>query len=147
MRCFSCSHSEPQLVFNCCLPLRKHRTVYSVCWWSFQFAEGKIEQSRMYTCGGRAAVTELSWSRLLEGMLQEREQSQREETYFTLLILSIVLNEGHSRPKAHLYIFSVPELCGGQQAVVRGLEAGGVRMFVFMCGEGFVSILRGSFNK
>lgn len=57
---------------------------------------------------GRAAVTELSWSSLLEGMLQEREQSQKsEETYFTLLILSIVLNEGHSRPKAHLCIFSV----------------------------------------
>lgn len=31
----------------------------------------------MYTCGGRAVVTELSWSRLLEGMLQEREQSQK----------------------------------------------------------------------
>lgn len=62
----------------------------------------------MYTRGGRAAVTELSWSRLLEGMLQEREQSQKsEETYFTLLILSIVLNEGHSRPKAHLCIFSL----------------------------------------
>lgn len=62
----------------------------------------------MYTCGGRAAVTELSWSSLLEGMLQEWEQSQKTaETYFTLLILSIVLNEGHSRPKAHLCIFSL----------------------------------------
>lgn len=55
--------------------------------------------------GGRAAVIELSWSRLLEGTLQEWERSQKsEETYFTLLILSIVLNEGHCRPRAHLCI-------------------------------------------
>lgn len=83
-------------------------TAYSLCRWSFQFAVGKTERLRMYTHGGRAAVTELSWSRLLEGTLREREQSQKsEETYFTLLILSIVLNEGHSRPKAHLCIFSL----------------------------------------
>lgn len=78
----------------------------------FSFAEGETERLRMYTRGGRAAVIELSWSRLLEGMLQEREQSQKsEETYFTLLILSIVLNEGHSRPRAHLCIFCVCACC------------------------------------
>lgn len=71
----------------------------------FSLAEGKTEWLRVYTRGGRAAVIELSWSRLLQGMLQEQERCQKsEETYFTLLILSIVLNEGHSRPRAHLCI-------------------------------------------
>lgn len=107
----------------------------------FSIAEGKTEQLRVYTRGGRAAVIELSWSRLLEGMLQEREQSQKsEETYFTLLILSIVLNEGHSRPRAHLCIFSV---CAGSvlwtaSSSYRNWETGiiYVVVFAFMYGKG-----------
>lgn len=52
------------------------------------------------------------------GYLRERFGSgnrakRARETYFTLLILSIVLNEGHSRPKAHLCIFSL--CCSGRQ--------------------------------
>lgn len=107
LRSFSSVCVEPGLVFSTPASAVKI-TAYSLCWWSFQFAEGKTERLRMYTHGGRAAVTELSWSRLLEGTLREWEQSQKsKETYFTLLILSIVLNEGHSRPKAHLCIFSL----------------------------------------
>lgn len=100
-----------------------------VCCWSFQFAEGKTERLRMYPRGGRAAVTELSCSRLLEGRPQVREQSQKsEETYFALLILSIVLNEGHSGPKAHLCMFTV--FLAGRRAAVTG---GGD---LCMCGKG-----------
>ena len=99
----------------------------------FSFAEGKTDRLRMYTRGGRAAVIELSWSRLLEGTLQERERSQKsEETYFTLLILSIVLNEGHSRPRAHLCISPcVPVLLGGQQAGVTG--TGRLELSLYLC--------------
>lgn len=92
-----------------------------------------MEWLRMYTHGGRAAVTELSWSRFLEGMLEEREQSQKSaETYFTLLILSIVLNEGHSRPKAHLCIFSVCLGCSVDHK--QPLQEPGERDYV-QCGE------------
>lgn len=101
----------------------------------FSFAEGETERLRMYTRGGRAAVIELSWSRLLEGMLQEREQSQKsEETYFTLLILSIVLNEGHSRPRAHLCIFCVCDCCVVDN-VQRLWEMGIMYVFMLMYGE------------
>lgn len=101
----------------------------------FSFAEGETERLRMYTRGGRAAVIELSWSRLLEGMLQEREQSQKsEETYFTLLILSIVLNEGHSRPRAHLCIFCVCACCVVDN-VQRLWEMGIMYVFILMYGE------------
>lgn len=65
-------------------------------------------------------------------MLQEQERSQKsEETYFTLLILSIVLNEGHSRPRAHLCVVSLV-LLGGQQAVVTVRELGHRIVYSFM---------------
>lgn len=90
---------------------------------------------RVYTRGERAAVTELSWSSLLEGMLQEQEQSQKsEETYFTLLILSIVLNEGHSRPKAHLCIFTL-SACAPRWTMSsrhRSCETGSMHEFMFV---------------
>lgn len=88
----------------------------------------------MYTRGERAAVTELCWSRLLEGMLQEREQSQKsEETYFTLLILSIVLNEGHSRPKALLCIFSLCAVAPWRTTSSTYRKKGAMDVFLFMC--------------
>lgn len=45
----------------------------------FPVAEGKMERSRKYPRGGRAAAAELSWSGLLEGTLREWEQSQKSE--------------------------------------------------------------------
>lgn len=101
------------------------KTVSGLCWWIFSVAEGKTEWSRVYTRGGRAAVIELSWSSLLEGMLQEQEHSQKsEETYFTLLILSIVLNEGHFRARAHLCIvLCVLVVYSGQHPVVTDTES------------------------
>lgn len=93
------------------LPLRLK--VCPVCTGDFSVADGKTEWLRGQTCGGRAAVMEVSCSGFLWGMLQEQVSSRKsKETYFTLLILSIVLNEGHFRPRAHLCIVC---LCCSEQ--------------------------------